>query len=153
MRRMRKKLRSTRGLTLTEVLATALILALVAAAIGVGVNTALRVYRESVTLSDAQTLSSTLSQALMDELRYARDIQADGSYTSGVYGPGSKIGSTDGRVTVKNQPLVGEGAYGNGQFSAGALVQYTDGAFQVTLTISEQAQEIQKVEFSVCPIN
>ena len=75
MKALRAKLSSRRGVTLTEMLVAVAVLGLVTLAVAVGISSSLRVYNRSVALSDAQTLSSTLSQALMDELRYARDIE------------------------------------------------------------------------------
>ena len=91
MKRLKCKLASRRGVTLSEMLVTVAILGLVTLAVSVGISSALRVYNQSVTLSDAQTLTSTLTQAIMDELRYARDIKTNeegalSSYTSMDYG-------------------------------------------------------------------
>ena len=93
---MMHKLRSRRGMTLTEVLVALLILSLVTVGVAAGVGASVRVYRQATEASDAHMLASTLSTALMDELRYARDIQADGSFTSDTFGEGVSVGLNDG---------------------------------------------------------
>ena len=85
---MKHKLRSRRGMTLTEVLMALLILSLVTVGMAAGIGASLQVYRQATEASDAQMLASTLSTALMDELRYARDISGttNPTFTSGTFG-------------------------------------------------------------------
>lgn len=172
MKQVKKKLRSRRGMSLSEVLVALLILSLVTVGVATGVNASLRIYRQSVALSDAQTLSSTLSEALMDELRYARNI-SDGAaptFTSVSFGEGVAVRSSGGYIIVsppvremgddmKSWPLlVGTGAYA-GHLTAEADVDYTGGVFAVTLNIYDSAAEgsapasLRTVEFSVRPLN
>ncbi len=166
MRELRRKLRSRRGVTLTELLATVLILSLVTAGAVTGVSASLRVYRRSVRLSDAQTLSSTLSIALMDELRYAKNPKGDTGtavFTSAAYGADVSVGSREGRVVVgavdgegrvtDGRELIGGGAYAG--LAADASVAYSDGVFSVTVRIcsDDTADTIQEVSFSVRPLN
>lgn len=156
MRSVRKKIRSRRGVTLTELLAAVLVLGLVSLGAAVGVNSALRVYRQSTALSDAQTLSSTLSVALMDELRFARDLtETDGvvTFTSDSFGSGVSI-ETDaqGHLTVGGQTLVGSGAYAG--LRAEAAVHLEHGAACVTLHIQNARSEtLTTAAFSVLPLN
>lgn len=141
MKRSMKKLRSRRGVSLTEVLAAVLILSLVTLGVAVGVNSAMSAYRRSVTLSDAQTLSSTLATALMDELRFARNVDAGaGTFTSSSFGEGASVGTDaagqPGHVTVGGQLLVGKGAYaGHLKATADVLYDPGSGTFSVTLKI------------------
>jgi len=156
VKKLRDKLSSRRGMTLTELLAAVLILALVAAGVVTGVNTSLRVYRRSVALSDAQTLSSTLSIALMDELRYAREPGGSETavFTSSTFGPSVSVGSApEGHVTVGGKELIGGGAYAG--LTAEAGVYYENGLFSVTVKVRRAAggQVIQAVDFSVRPLN
>lgn len=155
MKKIRGKLASRRGMTLTEILAAVLILALVAVGVAAGVSASLRVYRQSVTLSDAQTLSSTLSIALMDELRYAREPDGSGvaTFTSSTFGPKVSVGANNGRVTVGGRELIGSGAYAG--LTADAGVYYTDaGLFSVTVKVCHAGGDmIQQVSFSVRPLN
>lgn len=152
--RAKTKLRSRRGFTLTEMIVTVLILTLVAAGMTVGISSALRVYHQSVTYSDAETLTSTLSTALMDELRYARSISGEETptFTSLNYGVGVSVGTNaDGHVTVGGKMLVGSGAYAG--LTANANVTYKGGLFQVVLTISSGDEAVRTTKFSVQLLN
>lgn len=164
MRMIRVKLRSCRGMTLAEVLAALLIMSLMAACVTTGISSSLRVYRESVMLSDAQTLSSTLAIALMDELRYAQEPSVEGDtvkFTSATFGNDVSVGKdSDGHITVGGKKLIGEGAYVG--MKAEAEVKYnaetTTGVsiFEVKLKIfsaSNASQPVREVEFSVHPLN
>ncbi|MCF2615673.1 prepilin-type N-terminal cleavage/methylation domain-containing protein [Oscillibacter valericigenes] len=162
---MMHKLRSRRGMTLSEVLVALLILSLVTVGVAAGVGASVRVYRQATEASDAHMLASTLSTALMDELRYARDIQADGSFTSDTFGEGSLVGVTDGRITVGGEKLLSDAAYAGLQVRN--LVKETetldlvkpvkvnnDTVFQVAFEICNSAGTgVQQVEFSVSPLN
>ena len=112
MRAVREKLRSRRGLTLTELLVAMLILSLVTVGVATGISASLRVYRQATETSDAQMLTSTLSTALMDELRYARDVSGtdDPTFTSGTFGENVSVEVLDGLVTVGGEKLLGSTA-------------------------------------------
>ncbi len=161
MKKIRTKLRARRGMTLTEVLAAVLILALVAAGVAAGVSASVRVYRRSVTLSDAQTLTSTLSIALMDELRYARELTADingkAVFTSSTFGEAVSVGDDGkGHVTVGNKELIGEGAYAGLTADANATYNAEKGLFKVTLKVclaGTNGDMIRDVVFFVRPLN
>ena len=75
---MRRKLRSKGGFTLTELLTAVAILGLIAAALEVGLPTAVRAYRQVTASAEAQVLCSTLSTAIADELRYAAAPRENG---------------------------------------------------------------------------
>ncbi len=150
------KLASRRGMTLTELLAAVLILALVAAGTAAGVSASLRVYRRSTALSDAQTLTSTLSIALMDELRRARDPGGSGTatFTSGVFGPNVSVETNaGGHITIGGQELIGSGAYAG--MTAEAGVYYYDGLFDVTIKVcrADTNEVLREAGFSVRPLN
>ena len=95
-----KKLRGSRGVTLTETLCTVLIVLLISAMLAVGVRFAVRTYRESMELSETELLCSTLTAAISDKLRYSGEvgqnmfIQGVGTTDSG--GGGSFAISDDG---------------------------------------------------------
>lgn len=153
------KLRTRRGLTLAEMLVAVAVLGLVAMAVAVGCSAGLRVYRQSVAVSDAQTLASTLSQALMDELRYAQEIRYgdDGTltgYTSANYGHNASIGQDlEGHITVAGKPLVGSGSYAG--LCAQVQVRYdeTTACFDVELAILQTETRLGQANFSVRPLN
>lgn len=162
MKRLKRKLASRRGVTLSEMLVTVAILGLVTLAVSVGISSALRVYNQSVALSDAQTLSSTLSQAIMDELRYARDISSkDGlKFTSANYGLNASFSvGADGRIKVGDgdpahgKDLVGSGAYAG--LGAGAEISYDSSTqcFTVRLTIYQGTEALRLNTFSVRALN
>ena len=69
-----KKLRGSRGVTLTETLCTVLIVLLISAMLAVGVRFAVRTYRESMELSETELLCSTLTAAISDKLRYSGEV-------------------------------------------------------------------------------
>lgn len=157
---MRKKLRTRRGVTLSEMLVAMAVLGLVTAAIATGMTAGVRIYQESTDLSQTQVLLSTLTQSVSDELRYARDITTSGGgvvYTSPAYGPGaSLVANGDGQVAVaagsKVTSLLGSGSYGG--YRAGIGVTYADGCFEVTLDVKRQdGQGLQHQVFAVRALN
>ena len=109
-----KKLRGSRGVTLTETLCTVLIVLLISAMLAVGVRFAVRTYRESMELSETELLCSTLTAAISDKLRYSGEvgqnmfIQGVGTTDSG--GGGSFAISDDGEVVR----LLGSASYPQG---------------------------------------
>ena len=157
MRRAFGKIKNRRGFSLTELLAVVAILGIVTAATAVGIGSNARVYRTSVSISERQDLSITLSKAIMGELRYASDIENEGgriTYVSAVYGEGAYISDDgNGHITVGDTLLVGNGAYSNDSFSAAADVAFENGAFNVTLTVTERGADTRTVNFTVVPIN
>ena len=149
------KLRSRRGMTLTEVLVALLILSLVTVGVAAGVGASVRVYRQATEASDAHMLASTLSTALMDELRYARDIQADGSFTSDTFGEGSSVEVSDGRITVGGEKLLSDAAYAGLRVKDSITVTYAGGVFHVELTVQSgtEDRDIRTVSFAVRALN
>ena len=106
-----KKLRGSRGVTLTETLCTVLIVLLISAMLAVGVRFAVRTYRESMELSETELLCSTLTAAISDKLRYSGEvgqnmfIQGVGTTDSG--GGGSFAISDDGGQRGVPAPRLG----------------------------------------------
>ncbi len=72
---MREKLRSSKGMTLTELLVALMIVSLIGVALTVGVNSAVKVYRDSTRLYEAETLCGTILTSLEDEFRFGRNIR------------------------------------------------------------------------------
>ena len=153
MKQTWKKIASRKGMTLTEVLMAVLILSLATVAVSVGVRASMGVQRQSVDASDAQLLVSTISTALMDELRYARAVDADGSFTSSQFGQHVSVGvNGDGHITIGGQELLGSGAYGD--MSAAASVSYSSGMFRVSMRVlGSDGAELRAEAFSVKPLN
>ena len=166
--KLTKKLRSRRGLTLTETLVTLLIVSLVSGAVVTGVSSASKVYRQSVALSESHLLTTTLVQAISDELRFAKNIAADGStFTSATFGNGASFSVGDeasgapGQVLLKGSQLLGPGAYSTGTDQAKGVKALTvtwdeaSWSFQVELTtqLLGTQEELQTTAFSVSPLN
>ena len=77
--------RQRSGFTITEALATVLIVGLVTAILAGGIALASRQYTQSVSNSEAQMLCSSLQKILDTELRFTSTINANASNVSGEY--------------------------------------------------------------------
>ena len=66
-----KKIRNQRGFTLTEMLATLIILGFVTLCVASGVATAVRCYRDLMFESESRLFISSLNESVKDTLRYA----------------------------------------------------------------------------------
>ena len=164
-----KPQRNSQGMTLVETLMALMVASLVALCVAAGVGAAANCYRDSVAVSESQLLSSTLSEIIVNELRYARDYQSDGSFTSDSYGFGVSFDDNDeGQITLGGYPLLPAAAYstkGSQQAKTAKIqVQLNNGVFDVKLTImgaakSQDDGETQNVpvlkenKFTVTPLN
>lgn len=154
---LRRKLRSKRGFTLSELLVTMAVMALVGVAVAAGISSAGKALNTITASSEASVLSSTLALELSDELRFAGNISggADGiTFDSTRFGKGVKVESSDGRVTVGGMPILGEKAYTG--LRADAQVSYSGGSFHVTITIfsaGSPSVELLSSRFSVSPLS
>ncbi len=74
MKKIRKKLRSSGGMTLTELLVALAIVALIGMTLTVGINGAAKVYRDATRLYEAETLCGTILTYLEDEFRFGRNV-------------------------------------------------------------------------------
>jgi hypothetical protein len=128
-------------------LAAVLILALLALMVTTGIDLALNSYENMTAESETQLLLSTVTNVLTDELRYARDVSADGTtgelleYTSVTYGRYTALTLEDGQLMVKesagNKRVLSTGAYGNGAYAISDLaITYRAGVFHVDLTVT-----------------
>lgn len=115
MKKTLKKLRSQRGLTLTEMLAAVAALTLLCLALGSGLNIAAHAYRSITAQSETELLLSTAADAITDELRFAHlwAPPADGVldvYESLRYGPNASLAiNGDGQLVIKNASTPDEG--------------------------------------------
>ena len=114
-----KKLRGSRGVTLTETLCTVLIVLLISAMLAVGVRFAVRTYRESMELSETELLCSTLTAAISDKLRDSGDV--NGGFCAGVGAAdgGGAFHIEDGEVIIETidkekVKLLGSASYPQG---------------------------------------
>ena len=131
---MKNKLRGEAGVTLVEMLASVMLLTMLALMVGAGLGTSMRVYRGVVAQSEAELLLSTAVNALADELRYAWNVKddedtedngwTDFTYSSTSFGDEVRLGLVSGRIMAgsesdsKNVLSTDSGAYGK---NAGGL--------------------------------
>jgi len=99
MEQLTRTPRRRRGMTLTETLVAVLIIALLTAVIATGIMAAFRVYIQSTFASASQMVSDTVDMALSDVLRYATDVETDGSGNVTAYA-NTSYGVTDGKLRV-----------------------------------------------------
>lgn len=149
---MRKKLNSESGLTLVEMLCAVAILVLLVLLLGTGMQMALHTYRDIVAQSEADLLLSTAVDALVDDLRYARDVTtgADGrlsGYTSDSFGKGASIELDDkSQIVVNGMRLLPTGAYGLNEAyrvdKEKMSIQYVEPNFTITLRVVTKDERI-----------
>ena len=154
---MKKKLRSRRGLTIVELTVTILLLGVMSIGVAAGVSSSLYVYRESTLLSDAETLCDTLTEVVMDELRFACRIDTEGdppSFESKTYGYGVRLAANgDGYLGIQGTDilLLQRGAYTG--LTADIDYDYNGTVFDVTITVAKTVggAPIQTAHFQVAP--
>ena len=87
--RLKQILKNQSGFMLVEMLCAVLVLGILGLLLNSGMMMAMRNYHELTAASEVQVLLSTLADALIDDLRYARDVQVVGddlqSYASDSY--------------------------------------------------------------------
>lgn len=165
-----KKLRSSGGFTLMEVLASILILTFLIIGMGPGMKTALSVYRQSAFQSGSTALIGTLNATLEDVLHFAEDIEKspeDGSVTFTNLDYGLQRAhflcwtatDTDAPTIITvhdsrgDRPLLPAGSYPNMQLTAFALA-YENGVFTVSYTIqSTVVDDSRDVTLTVAALN
>ena len=157
-----KKLRGSRGVTLTETLCTVLIVLLISAMLAVGVRFAVRTYRESMELSETELLCSTLTAAISDKLRYCT-VEADNTvFIQGVgyvKGPAENIftvNSDSGQVYLGENKFLGAYAYPEGLKVKDFSVEYndTERVFTVQFQIKDRrGTKLAEANFQVKQIN
>lgn len=159
-----KKLKTSSGLTLMELLASLLVLTLLVTAMGTGMDAALGSWRDSLFHTNSAALEAIVNTTLGDLLRYARDIrhEVDGVvFTNGEYGvqTGSFAVSEDGMLQLQNGntgqmiQLLNSGVYTGlkiTDFQAVYVEPGRDGKrggyFEITYTI--QNSDASKVRFA-----
>ncbi len=160
---MKKKLRSSKGMTMTELLVALAVVALIGMSLAMGVSSAAKVYRDSTRLSEAETLCGTILTYLEDEFRYSRNVHnittTDSSdpsisnnkviFTSQVYGAdvgvileGGKVmisgNAVSGNTVSQNEgyKLIADAAYTSGLMVQDCEISYEKESGQVTITIA-----------------
>ena len=163
-----KKLRSRRGMTFMELLCSVVILLLASALIAVGARFCVKTYKDSITLSQAQTLCSTVTTAISDKLRYCGTVTQDseGGVTQifiqnvgSVEGDEQKeaFGLNDsGQVMLGSSKLLSTAAYPEGLKVANLTLDYdgTSRVFTISFQIENSGGEtLAETEFQVLRIN
>lgn len=161
MKRLRQKLKSSRGLTLVEMAAAAAVLVLLGLILNTGLFLAQDSYQKMTGEAESQLLLSTLSDLLSNELRYARDMETDGGslqrYTSVNYGRNTTLSlDEEGQLKAKNYRMLSSGAYGNGAYRIDRLqitYQEDSGMFTVELRVTGSASIANETTFSIRCLN
>ena len=161
MRRLRQKLRDSRGMTLVELTAAALVLSLLALLLHTGLLMAQSSYQTMTAQSESQLLLSTLTDLLSNELRYARDVVTDSGqltrYTSVNYGRNTTLAlSGQGQLEANGRLMLSAGAYGSGDYRIDrCAISYeaATGIFQVTLRVAGPRDISQETTFSIRCLN
>ena len=124
---MRKKLKEKSGLTMVEMLAASLVLALLALMLNTGLQMVMNTYQTMIAHSELELLVSTAVNTLADDLRYAQDVRpinstdpVDFTYYSDSYGEKTHLVVENGRIVAKSEnatgnntwPVLSTGAYG-----------------------------------------
>ena len=152
---IRKKLRSRRGFSLSELLVVLAIMSLVGMAIGVGISTAGKAYDEITMNSEASALCGTLAVELSDELRFAGHIAGGGdtfTYASARFGANAGVGTdAAGHVTIGGRQLLSEAAYMG--LAADVNARYEAGYFLVKITVLKGERALSAAALSIVPIN
>lgn len=142
---MRKKLRNAGGLTLVEMLCAVAILVLLCLMMNTGMQMAVKSYDRLTAESETQLLLGSLSDALIDKLRYAVVTDTDTLSIGEVRLEDGRIVVVEENGTVKQ--LLPDGAYGTDRWeydvelvkkedgSKLQLYEYKDGKFTVHFKI------------------
>lgn len=175
---LKNKLGGHRGFTLVEMLAAVIMLILLVLMLGSGLNIAVQSYRTMIADSETEILMSSLSNAIYDELRYARDIDTTPSaggipgespgtptaeitgnlkkYTSASFGRNTTLALKDGQLYANGKRLVAAGAYGNGDYVIQQLhIEYDSNTrvFTVNLTVGGDENITATTVLTIRPLN
>ncbi len=138
---MREKLRSSKGLTMVELLVTLMVVSLIGVSLTAGINSAVTVYRDSTRLFEAETLCGTILTYLEDEFRFSRNIRNAGGgvvFDSQTFGNDVRVSVEDGKILVGDLPLLGTKAYTSGLkvSEEDCEIDYDEAKDQVSITIA-----------------
>ena len=159
-----KKLKSKRGMTLTELLCGIVVLLLVTSLLTVGVRFAVKTYRTSMASAQAQTLCSTLTTAVTDKLRYCGNVSENGDRifitdvgsVAGDEDAGGVFKVEDGEVLLGSKKLLGSKAYPEGLKVDEFKLTYSGETriFSVSFVVTDSAgTALAKADFDVQKIN
>ena len=160
---MKLKLKGNSGSSLMEMLCVVGISLLIGAALIVGLDFATGFYKKTVSDSEARILSSTLTTAVTDELRYIGSYETDpaggltGFFSQSFGRLTGGIGSKDGRIVLGSgsdeHELLSPAAYTGGiTADIDVVFDETAGVFKVKLSVINGENAIDS-EFEVKPLN
>lgn len=149
-----------KGFTLVEMLCSVLILLLVSLGMATGAQIAVEHFATSVTNSEAQVLSQTLTTVVSDELRYSGTVNWDSdplSFFSQNYGGENKSfgQNAQGQVTLGKMDLLPGKSYPYGlQASVSVQGYQAERRFHVTVTVMNRSgKTLAENEFDVEKLN
>jgi len=161
---MRKKLRSSKGMMLTELLVALAIVALIGVSLTVGVSSAAKIYRDATRLSEAETLCGTILTCLEDEFRFSSNIRTKPGtetvdyFNSQVFGEDVQITCEDGKIKIggiEKFDLLTDSTYTSGLKVSKCEISYNDKG-QVKIKIGVGPKETNKIyaehEVTVTPV-
>lgn len=157
----RDSMRRKSGFTLAEMLAALVVITLLTGIVAMGVSVGLKIYQNSMFVSESEALSSTIDSAMSGPLRYA-ERTSDGSHYSITYRSVS-IGSLtsneivkvqDGKLywgTTTNYPLLNDSAYTDCKVASASVTPAveTNGeiVFSVTYTLESNTDSSRTKKF------
>lgn len=153
---MTRKWKDSRGLTLVEMLCAVVILVLLGLLINTGLQLAVHSYQDVTAQEELELLAASLSDALADDLRYAKTpIKAASGDTLLEYhserynisgttstklsiGKGEENGGKDkGQLYANDYRVLPSGAYGSG---GAYVIEKNDGTAGLTITYNEDTR-------------
>lgn len=151
----------TRGFTLIEVVVTTLVMALVALALSIGTQSAIKAYDTSLFVSEGDLLANNLETALGDVLHFAAYKETKEGvihFNNADYGVadgflfldnGVLYLSTQGSMTTELAPLINHGSYSQQKIHAFTL-QYDEAhkLFSGNYVLQDKSRENWKMERS-----
>ena len=145
---IKKKLRTRRGFTLTEMLCAIVVLILLSGLVAVGVRLGARALEKSVVDSEFEVLCTTLRSVVNDELRYAGSVDLTGdeiAFSSQNYGgPFSFSVNEDGQVTLGGNKLLSSKSYPYGMKATVEILSFDTSTriFSVNVTVTSKTDEL-----------
>ncbi len=141
---MKKKLKSSGGFSLVEMLCAVAVLMLLCVMLNSGLSVAMKTYFHLTAEAETQLLLNSLTNAIAGELRYAHEVSGTDDPT---YNGGSRITLANGQVYVGGKELLPKektgtnrgGAYKNGEYQVDVMdIVYDESSacFTVDLKVS-----------------
>ena len=132
---IKKKLKSKKGFSLTELLVAIAIVALLSTILVTGVNLAMRSYAAVTDESNAQVLLSTCATMLRNELANARVIKTENNtvrYQRGDSNNVLTLKMADGEITVNDNQFISDVTATNDLHVSFDSITYADSQFTIT---------------------